>query len=57
MYDGMFILEVQRDTVSSFLLTMGDDIYPELRDWFEENGGPLLNQSASSRKFKTQTIR
>lgn len=56
MYDGMRpYLKYRGDTISSFLLTMGEDIYPELRDWFEEkNGGPLVKPEASSRKLKTQ---
>jgi len=49
-------LKYRGDTMSSFLLTMGDDIYPELRKWFEErNDGPLVHKGASSRKLKTQT--
>ena len=57
MYDGMRpYLKYKGDTTSSFLLTMGDDIYPELRKWFEEkNEGPLVKKTASSRKLKTQT--
>ena len=57
MYDGMRpYLKYRGDTQSNFLLTMGDDIYPELKKWFEErNGGPLVPNHASSRKLKTQT--
>ena len=57
MYDGMRpYLKYKGDTISSFLLTMGEDIYPELRKWFEEkNEGPLVKKTASSRKLKTQT--
>ena len=57
MYDGMRpYLKYRGDTMSSFLLTMGEDIYPELRKWFEEkNDGPLVKKTASSRKLKTQT--
>jgi len=57
MYDGMRpYLKYRGDTMSSFLLTMGEDIYPELRKWFEErNDGPLVHRGASSRKLKTQT--
>ncbi|NWJ43907.1 DUF4338 domain-containing protein [Marine Group I thaumarchaeote] len=57
MYDGMRpYLKYKGDTMSSFLLTMGEDIYPELRKWFEEkNEGPLVKKTASSRKLKTQT--
>ena len=57
MYDGMRpYLKYKGDTMSSFLLTMGEDIYPELKKWFEEkNDGPLVKKTASSRKLKTQT--
>tara|TARA_Y100000816_G_scaffold194600_1_gene142135 strand:+ start:513 stop:1625 length:1113 start_codon:yes stop_codon:yes gene_type:complete len=58
MYDGMKpFLRYKGDTMSSFLLTMGEDIYFHLRDWFEEkNGGePLIHKGASSRKLKYQT--
>ena len=57
MYDGRRpYLKYRGDTQSNFLLTMGDDIYPELKNWFEErNGGPLVHLGASSRKLKTQT--
>ena len=58
MYDGLRPwLRYRGDTQSKFLLTLGEDIYPELRDWFEEkNGGePLIHKGASSRKLKYQT--
>ena len=58
MYDGMKpFLRYKGDTMSSYLLTMGEDIYFHLRDWFEEkNGGePLIHKGASSRKLKYQT--
>ena len=58
MYDGMRpYLRYKGDTQSKFLLTLGEEIYPELRDWFEErNGGePLIHKGASSRKLKYQT--
>ncbi len=57
MYDGMRpYLKYKGDTISSFLLTMGDEIYPELKKWFEvRNEGPLVHKDASSRKLKTQT--
>lgn len=44
------------DTESKFLLTLGEDIYFELRDWFtEKNGGEdLIHKGASSRKMKIQ---
>ena len=58
MYDGMRpFLRYKGDTMSSFLLTMGEDIYFHLRDWFEErnDGEPLIHKGASSRKLKYQT--
>jgi hypothetical protein len=58
MYDGMKpYLRYKGDTQSKFLLTLGEDIYPELRDWFtEKNGGEeLIHRGASSRKLKMQT--
>ena len=58
MYDGMRpFLRYKGDTQSKFLLTLGEEIYFELRDWFEErNGGePLIHKGASSRKLKYQT--
>ena len=58
MYDGMKpFLRYKGDTMSSFLLTMGEDIYFHLRDWFEEKncGEPLIHKGASSRKLKYQT--
>jgi len=58
MYDGMRpYLRYKGDTQSKFLLTLGEDIYPELRDWFtEKNGGEeLIHKGASSRKLKMQT--
>lgn len=58
MYDGMRpFLRYKGDTMSSFLLTMGEDIYFHLRDWFEERNDdePLIHKGASSRKLKYQT--
>ena len=58
MYDGMKpFLRYKGDTMSKFLLTLGDEIYPEMRDWFtEKNGGEeLIHKGASSRKLKMQT--
>ena len=58
MYDGMRpYLRYKGDTQSKFLLTLGEDIYFELRDWFtEKNGGEdLIHKGASSRKLKIQT--
>ena len=58
MYDGMKpYLRYKGDTQSKFLLTLGEDIYFEMRDWFtEKNGGEdLIHKGASSRKLKMQT--
>jgi len=58
MYDGMRpYLRYKGDTQSKFLLTLGEEIYPELKNWFtEKNGGEeLLRQGISSRKLKMQT--
>ena len=58
MYDGMRpYLRYKGDTQSKFLLTLGEDIYFEMRDWFEDrnNGEPLIHKGASSRKLKYQT--
>ena len=58
MYDGMRpYLRYKGDTQSKFLLTLGEEIYFEMRDWFtERNGGEdLIHASASSRKLKMQT--
>ena len=57
-YDGMRpFLRYKGDTQSKFLLTLGDEIYPEIRDWFEDrnDGEPLIHKNASSRKLKYQT--
>jgi hypothetical protein len=45
------------DTQSKFLLTLGEEIYPEMKEWFtERNGGEeLIRQGVSSRKLKMQT--
>ena len=58
MYDGMRpYLRYKGDTQSKFLLTLGEEIYFELRDWYEErnHGEPLIHKGASSRKLKYQT--
>jgi len=58
MYDGMRpYLRYKGDTQSKFLLTLGEEIYPELKNWFtEKNGGEeLIHKGASSRKLKMQT--
>ena len=59
MYDGMRpYLRYKGDTQSKFLLTLGEEIYFEMRDWFtEKNGGEdLIHKGASSRKLKMHTI-
>jgi hypothetical protein len=58
MYDGMRpYLRYKGDTQSKFLLTLGEEIYPEMKSWFtERNGGEeLIHKGASSRKLKMQT--
>jgi len=58
MYDGMRpFLRYKGNTESKFLLTLGEELYFELRDWFtEKNGGEdLIHKGASSRKMKIQT--
>ena len=58
MYDGMRpFLRYKGDTQSKFLLTLGEEIYHELKDYFKEknDGEDLIPASASSRKLKLQT--
>ena len=58
MYDGCRpYLKYKGDTESKFLLTLGEEIYPEMKEWFtERNGGEeLIHKGASSRKLKMQT--
>ena len=58
MYDGMKpFLRYKGDTQSKFLLTLGEDIYFELRNWFvkKNDGEELIHKGASSRKLKMQT--
>jgi hypothetical protein len=58
MYDGMRpYLRFQGMTESKFLLTLGEEIYPELKNFFtERNGGEeLIKKGVSSRKLKMQT--
>ena len=58
MYDGMKpFLRYKGDTVSSFLLTLGEEIYVELKEWFtrKNDGEELIHKSASSRKLKMQS--
>ena len=55
MYDGMKpFLRYKGDTQSKFLLTLGEDIYKELKDWFTDrnSGEELIHKGASSRKMK-----
>jgi len=44
-YDGMKpLLKYRGDTVSNMLMTFGDEVYFEMRDWFyEKNGGPMID--------------
>ena len=58
MYDGLRpYLRYKGDTQSKFLLTLGEDIYFEMRDWFTEKNGnePIIREGVSSRKLKMQT--
>ena len=58
MYDGLRpYLRYKGDTQSKFLLTLGEEIYFEMRDWFtDKNGGePIIREGVSSRKLKMQT--
>ena len=43
-YDGMKpLLKYRGDTVSNMLMTFGDEVYFEMRDWFyKKNGGPMV---------------
>jgi hypothetical protein len=57
MYDGMRpFLRYKGDTESKFFLTFADDMYHEMKKWFEDRneGEPLVRKNASSRKLKTQ---
>tara|TARA_Y100001973_G_scaffold71474_1_gene104148 strand:+ start:136 stop:1248 length:1113 start_codon:yes stop_codon:yes gene_type:complete len=57
-YDGLKpYIRYKGDTQSKFLLTLGEDIYFEMRDWFTEknDGKELIRKGASSRKLKMQT--
>jgi len=58
MYDGMRpYLRYKGDTQSQFLLTLGEEIYHELRKFLESrnNEQPLIPKDVSSRKLKYQT--
>ena len=57
-YDGMKpFLRHKGETVSDFAPLINDDNFHKLNDWFKErnNGEPLIDPHASSRKLKTQT--
>ena len=57
-YDGLKPwLKYLGDTESKFLLTLGEDIYFEMRDFFNEknDGVDLVHKGASSRKLKLTT--
>jgi len=57
MYDGMKpYLKFIGLTDSDFVPSINDDKYHHLKDWFENknNGVPLVEPEASSRKLKTQ---
>ena len=58
MYDGMRpFLRYKGNTDSKFFLTFAEDMYHEMKKWFESRNGnePLVHKDASSRKLKTQT--
>ena len=58
MYDGMRpFLRFTGLTVSDFVPSINDEKYHTLKDWFENQneGKPLIDPNASSRKLKTQT--
>ena len=58
MYDGMRpFLRFTGLTVSDFVPSINDEKYHILKDWFENQneGKPLIDPNASSRKLKTQT--
>ena len=57
-YDGMKpFLRHKGETVSDFAPLINDDNFHRLNDWFKERneGEPLIDPMASSRKLKTQT--
>jgi len=57
-YDGMKpFLRYKGNTDSDFAPLINDDNFHKLNDWFKErnNGEPLIDPQASSRKLKTQT--
>jgi hypothetical protein len=58
MYDGMRpFLRYKGNTESKFFLTFADDMFHEMKKWFEvrNDNEPLVHKQASSRKLKTQT--
>jgi hypothetical protein len=57
-YDGMKpFLRHKGETVSDFAPLINDDNFHKLKNWFEDknDGQPLVDKDASSRKLKTQT--
>ena len=57
-YDGMKpFLRHKGETISDFAPLINDDNFRRLNDWFKEknDGQPLIDKDASSRKLKTQT--
>ena len=57
-YDGMKpFLRYKGNTDSDFAPLINDDNFLKLNDWFKKknNGEPLVHDTASSRKLKTQT--
>ena len=57
MYDGMRpFLRYKGNTESKFFLTFAEDMYHEMKKWFEirNDNEPLVRKNASSRKLKTQ---
>ena len=58
-YDGLKpFLRHTGDTESKFMLTLSDEFYDEMNDWFKvrNNDQPLLPSGTSSRKLKIQTM-
>ena len=57
-YDGMKpFLRHKGETISDFAPLINDENFRRLNDWFKEknDGQPLIDKDASSRKLKTQT--
>lgn len=58
-YDGLKpFLRHSGDTESKFMLTLSDQFYNEMNEWFmkRNDGQPLLPYGTSSRKLKVQTM-